>query len=324
MLKLIVAPKSALGGYISREFFFIIENLERRFGWKQLETWELANDHRTLRTILLDRLGSIPDVILFWEQYDVFTWRARELWRLGTQIGIWADDIHSFSEAARLGRVVPFVVADKVLAYANRFEEFYPFIRKGTELIWVPHSASADFVVPLNEKPERAVFLSGAMTGHYPLRRQMKALSEESRLPIILFDHPGYHCEFDHESDERVGRGYAKNIARHLAAFTDGLIYNYLVAKFFEIPAAGALLLGEERMQGALARLGFRDGIHYLAVGPENLKPRIEEALDPSNRKVIDEIRRQGQKLVLERHLAEHRARQIDEVFEGTGSQNWI
>lgn len=316
MLKLIVAPKSALGGYISREFFFIIEILERRFGWRHLETWELADDSRPLRTLFLDRLGNVPEVILFWEQYEVFTSRSSGLKQLGIQIGIWADDIHSFNEATHLSRVAPFVLADKVLAaYANRFEEFYPCVKKGADLIWVPHSASMDFVVPLNEKPESAVFLSGAMTSHYPLRREMKALYEKNSLPIVFFDHPGYHCGFDHESDERVGKSYAKNIARHLAAITDGLIYGYVVAKFFEIPATGALLLGEERMKGALGVLGFRDGVHYLSVGPENLKPRIEEVLDPRNRKDIDEIRRQGQKLVLDHHLVEHRAKQIDDVF---------
>jgi hypothetical protein len=143
----------------------------------------------------------------------------------------------------------------------------------------------------------------------------MKALYEENSVPIVFFDHPGYHCGFDHESDERVGKGYARKIAKYLAAMTDGLIYGYLVAKFFEIPATGALLLGEEKMKEALQALGFRDGVHYLAVGPENLKPRIEEALDPANRKEIDEIRRQGQKLVVDGHLAGHRAKQIDDVF---------
>jgi len=39
------------------------------------------------------------------------------------------------------------------------------------------------------------------------------------------------------------------------------------------------------------------------------------EALDPENRKEINEIRRRGQKLVLDRHLVEHRAKQIDDVF---------
>jgi hypothetical protein len=316
MLKLIVAPKSALGGYISREFFYIIEDLERRFGWRHLETWELAHDHRPLRTILLEKYGRIPEVILFWEQYHVFVLRGKELRRLGSQIGIWADDIHSFNDAVRLSRVAPFVLADKVLAaYANRFEEFYPFVRKGVNLVWVPHSASMDFAIPLNETPERAVFLSGAMSSHYPLRRHVKALYEENSVPIVYFDHPGYHCGFDHQSDERVGKGYAKKIARHLAAITDGLIYGYLVAKFFEIPATGALLLGEERVKDMLASLGFRDGVHYLSITPENLKPRIEEALDPKNRKEVDEIRRQGQELVLKRHLVEHRSKQIDDVL---------
>src|SRR5207247_8670613 len=111
-----------------------------------------------------------------------------------------------FSDAVRLSRVAPFVLADKVLAaYANRFEEFYPFISKGADLIWVPHSASADFVIPLTEAPEAAELISGAMTSHYQLRRRLKALHEESCLPIVFLEHPGYHCEFDHESDERVG-----------------------------------------------------------------------------------------------------------------------
>jgi hypothetical protein len=316
MFKLVVAPKSALRGYISREFFYIMLELERRFAWKHLETWELAHDRRPLRTILLEKYGTIPEVILFWEQYHVFLLRGKELQRLGSQIGIWADDIHSFNDTVRLSRIAPFVLADKVLATAaNQFEEFYPFIRKGADLVWVPHSASMDFVIPLNETPERAVFLSGAMTDHYPLRRELKALSEGSDLPIAFFEHPGYHCGFDHDSDARVGKGYAQQIARYLAALTDGLVYGYLVAKFFEIPATGTLLLGEERMKDSLANLGFCDGVHYLSINPENLKPRIEEALDPINRKEIDAIRRQGQMLVLKRHLVQHRAKQIDDVF---------
>ena len=317
MLKLVVAPKSALRGYISREFFYIIEELERRFAWKHLETWELAHDRRPLRTILLEKYGTIPEVILFWEHYHLFIIRGREFQRLGSQIGIWADDIHSFNDGVWLSRVAPFVLADKVLATAaNQFEEFYPFIRKGADLVWVPHSASMDFVVPLNETPERAVFLSGAMTDHYPLRRQLKALSEESGLPIAFFDHPGYHCGFDHDSDARVGNGYRKTDRQaHPREMTDGLIYGYLVAKFFEIPATGTLLLGEERMKDSLASLGFCDGVHYLSISPGNLKSRIEEALDPMNRKEIDAIRRQGQMLVLKRHLVQHRAKQIDQVF---------
>ena len=316
MLKLIVAPKSALGSYISREFFYIIEDLEQRFGWRHLESWELDYDKRPLRTILQERFGEIPTVILFWEQYHVFIRRARELQNLDSQIGIWADDLHWFNDSVRLSRVAPFVLADKLLAAAaNRFEDFYPFIRKGADLVWVPHSASADFVMSPNKSPEPAVFLSGAMTNHYPLRLQVNTLCMKKRLPIVSCAHPGYHCGFDHDLDGRVGKGYAKLIARHLAAFADGSIYGYVVAKFFEIPATGALLLGEERMKGALASLGLRDGVHYLSVGPENLEPRIVEALDPRNRKTIDEIRSQGHELVRKHHLVEHRARQIDEVF---------
>jgi Glycosyl transferases group 1 len=317
MLKLVIAPKSALGCYISREFFFIIETLEQRFSWRHLESCELAYDSRSLRTIFLDKLGEIPDVILFWEQFDTFVHRGRELCRLESQIGVWVDDIHSFNEAVRLNRAAAFVVADKILAtYANRFDEFYPYIRKGSNLVWLPHAASADFVLPLNMHPEPAVFLSGAMTSHYPMRRQMQALYEKGRLPIVLFEHPGYHCEYEHGNDDRIGSCYAKRVGRHLAAFTDGLIYGYLVAKFFEIPATGYLLLAEKKMADALASQGFTEGVHYISIAPESLAQSIEQTLDGRNREAIDKIRRQGQQLILERHLVEHRAQQIDDLFQ--------
>jgi hypothetical protein len=86
-----------------------------------------------------------------------------------------------------------------------------------------------------------------------------------------------------------------------------------VVAKYFEIPATGALLLADDAVSGPLRELGFVEYKHYLPVSQENLEERIQYVLDESNHEELDEIRRNGQQLVWERHKTTDRARQISQ-----------
>jgi Glycosyl transferases group 1 len=170
-------------------------------------------------------------------------------------------------------------------------------------------------MIPYNPDPSNSILLSGAVSAHYPLRQQMKWLHERGVRGIAYQRHPGYHCGHDYgREDGDVGRGYASRINSHLAAFTDSLSFNYVVAKYFEIPAAGALLLADDAVSGPLERLGFVKGRHYVPVSKENLEERVREVLDESNRSEVDEIRRRGQELVWARHKTSDRAMQINEV----------
>jgi hypothetical protein len=86
-----------------------------------------------------------------------------------------------------------------------------------------------------------------------------------------------------------------------------------VVAKYFEIPATGALLFADDAVSGPLRELGFEEYRHYLPVSKETLEDRIEYALDERNHNELDEIRRNGQELVWQRHKTVDRARQINE-----------
>jgi hypothetical protein len=103
-------------------------------------------------------------------------------------------------------------------------------------------------------------------------------------------------------------------INRYRAAFTDGSIYRYTVAKHFEIPAAGALLLAEGALAEPLRQLGFVAGEHYLATSGEDLEEQVRYILEEASDSELDPIRRRGQALVWERHKTSDRARLIDEV----------
>ncbi|HKQ53712.1 MAG TPA: glycosyltransferase [Pyrinomonadaceae bacterium] len=314
-MKLVVAQLGALRRYVSREFYYVIRELVDTHGWRHAETYSLRDGRRTIAELLLERFGELPEVILFWEGYDLLAHHALNIRRLASRRYILADDLHWPGELVRLRKFFSFAFCHAVLAtYGYAWEKFYPGLAGVKRVVWVPHSASPDFVVPYNPRPSNSVLLSGAVSPHYPLRQQLKRLHEEGGHGVAYHPHPGYHCGYDYERASDVGRRYAERINAHRAAFTDSLSFNYVVAKYFEIPATGALLLADDAVRGPLERLGFVAGRHYLPASQENLEERVRYVLDERNHAEVDEIRRRAQQLVLERHQTSDRARQINEA----------
>jgi hypothetical protein len=86
------------------------------------------------------------------------------------------------------------------------------------------------------------------------------------------------------------------------------------VAKFFEVPATGALLLADDTVSEPLSRLGFVAGRHYVPVSQKNLKSQIEYVLSESSHDELDQIRRNGYALVHKQHQTCDRARFINAV----------
>jgi hypothetical protein len=142
----------------------------------------------------------------------------------------------------------------------------------------------------------------------------MKALAQRRVYPIVYHSHPGYHCSYDYKRNQNIGIGFARKINRHRAAFTDSLKFGYVVAKYFEIPATGALLLADARVAPQLRELGFEENVHYVPVASEDLEEQVRFVLDPKNHARIDEIRKNAQMIVWERHKTSDRAKQIDEA----------
>lgn len=314
-MKLIISEMEDLRKYVSREFYYVLQELVEKHGWKQFETVRLWKNSKALKAQLRDEFGEMPETILFWESYDFINTRAEEILALDCRKAIFADDLHSWDEAMKRRKRIAYLMCDTVFAaYAYAVEEFFPNLSRLKKVVWIPHAASPDFVLPFNERAENAVLLSGAVNDHYPLRQRVKLLYDAQTYPIAYHPHPGYHCGYDYERDDRVGRGYASKLNRYLTGFADSPRYGYVVAKYFEIPATGSLLLADASVGEHFGRLGFIDGVHYVSVTSENLEERLAYVLDERHREEVDEIRRVGQALVWQRHRTCDRARRIDEV----------
>lgn len=306
----------SLSTYITREFYFIMQDLIRVHGWKQIEPPVLAQNPASAKATLLDLFGEAPEVILFWETYELCIDVMPAVVDLGCRACMFADDLHLLwgCESMRDAKLLGLSLCDPILSpYAYVFDEFFPELRGRKSVVWTPHSASPDFVLPFNERPENVILLSGAIGEPiYPLRCRMRDLEEAGRYPIVLQKHPGYREGYDYDHDPTIGVGYARNIHRCKAAFTDALTFRYVVAKHFEIPATGALLVADGIVSPQLEQLGFIENVHYIPVSAENLEERIVYVLDPGNSEEIDAIRRRGQELVLSVHKSSDRARLID------------
>jgi hypothetical protein len=313
-VKLIVAPLRALGHYISREFAFTIRKLIDSYHWKQVEFSHLSRVRKPLKEALLAEFGELPRVILFWEGYDFVNSRAREILALDCLKAIFADDLHSRTDEVRCARVAAYLLCDVVFsAYGDRFQVTFPEVCRLTRVIWAPHSASPDFLIPWNPQAENAVFVSGAVSRHYPFREAVRALHDTGRYAMTYQPHPGYHCGYDYATDSRVGADYARALNRHRVAFTDSSVHRYLVAKFFEIPATGALLLADRAVTQSLRQLGLFEDEHYVSVSPDDFEERVQHVLDEANHPQLDAIRRRAQALIWERHTTSNRARLIEE-----------
>jgi len=314
-MKLIVSNLEALSSYLSREFYYIMSDLVSIHGWRHVETGELLARGGNLADKLYLEFGELPEIILFWESYELIERHAADIYLLNCRKFVFADDLHWFDDHGRLKKSLAFALADGVLAtYGYCWDHFYPQFRGTKRVVWIPHAASPDFIVPYNPQAENFVMLSGATTSHYPLRQQLKGLHERGSYAIVYQQHPGYYTGYDYQNDENVGTGFARKLNSYRAAFTDNGVYRYVVAKYFEIPATGALLLADDAVSEPLSQLGFIKYQHYVPVSKENLEEQIQFVLDPKNHDELDQIRKAGQDLVWQRHRTSDRARQIDEA----------
>jgi hypothetical protein len=316
-MKLIVSPLRVLDHYISREFAYVIRELIEAYGWNHVETAALRADPRRLSEILRADFGEVPGVVLFWESYGLVCDRAAQIEELDCLKVVFADDLHrgTNQDTYRYSQLLAYMLCDVVLStYAYRVHDFFPEARNFAEVVWVPHAASPDFLLPFNEDAEDAIVLSGALSRAYPMRQTMKEIHDRGCYRIRHHPHPGYHTNYDHGHDHTVGPGYARVIGKYRVAFTDCLIHRYVVAKHFEIPAVGALLLADRAVVAPLDRLGFAADDHYVAASAEDLEEKIRYVLADSNRRKIDDMRRRAWSLVRQSHTTSDRARLIDDV----------
>jgi hypothetical protein len=322
---------------ILASFAHLFRLLERIYGWTVFTPPSPAAWRELLARSLAAR-GRAPDVVLFMEKLELaaefsrFRRSAEGAAFAATQVWVLLDDSHwhgrSEAEATahRAARAANLAEADVIVAtYAYTLPKYYPALDPA-RVLWLPHAASPEFVRALNPRPRAAALLAGARSKWYPLRQQAAALAGR-RADLVLHAHPGpfpaqeggaLHAQGLYATEPALRNKAARVLARefngHLACIADGLALRHTIAKLFEIPATGCLLVADDGLASSLAWLGFSPGVHYVPFNASTLERVLDAVLDPAHRAAVDEVRRNGQALVLTRHLIFHRAAALHEA----------
>jgi len=303
--------------YILQEWYDILTTLVEDFGVVNYIADYGDKEWDTIENKMVTQYGRSPDVILFVECQDILNslgHRGRSFRH--TKLVTFNDDLHQKNKE-RVELKNSLLIADKqLMCYAYNFNFFYPELYL-LKPIWIPHSFGKQFEsIPFNNNPETKVLLSGACSEYYyPLRYLIQKKIERGDSRIEYLEHPGY-AAIEGE------RTYAQKLNNYLICIGTGSKLHYSVAKIFEIPSIGSLLLLDTEMIPIMNQLGFIKDKHYVSFNKNNFDTVVDSLLDERNRLQVDQIRKQGYEFVRKFHSYKNRANTIITIFNSITTNN--
>jgi len=166
----------------------------------------------------------------------------------------------------------------------------------------------------------RRCLLSGHSSSYtYPLRAIIwQAINNGSGLhnKVHVMQHPRWwQNRRDLQSWEispRLGDDYGRTLGAYYCALTTASRYKYALMKYFEVPAAGALLLANDAPDVRLT--GLKAGRHFVPINKYNALKTIKYVLE--HRDEYEEIRKDGAAFVRHHHSVRNRAAQLEKLLE--------
>lgn len=198
--------------------------------------------------------------------------------RHGIRIVVWHDDIHRYwLRFAVASKRIAFVmeIADLVfLVYCNQAAKYWLYRKHMHKCVWMPWSVPDRYfdypTTPWQERKD-AILLSGRISRQYKLRNRIyEYISRHENLNVDILEHPSYDVK--NPLHRIIGIAFIEFLASYKYAIAT-TAYDYTVAKYMEIPAAGCLLIAEPTSD--LPQLGFRDGENCIMIARDNYKETL-------------------------------------------------
>jgi hypothetical protein len=135
----------------------------------------------------------------------------------------------------------------------------------------------------------------------YPLRNNVRDwMLNDSQLKIYKKSRIKGQNGSDHD-----GNAFNLILNQCKSAFTCSSSFNYTLMKYFEIPASGTLLFAEKTI--LYEELGFKDGVHYVAVNSSDYRDKISSYLSKNYEDVLNKITDNAKCFIHTHHTWNHR-----------------
>ena len=208
-------------------------------------------------------------------------------------------DIHAHDAAGVRRRELDFAGSDYVLSggiFAPRHPNYKYFDdRYRAQLVYLPNCVPDNKFLPklLDWHDRRCeTQLSGSVSEVYPYRLNAKPFT--TSLPALPREQ------------------YFAEIAKYKSGLTCNSILTYTVAKYFEIPWVGSLLIAPPIQDVEQELLGFNESNTMFTNDPKPIIDRVK--IDRSG--FFQEVTLQGASLVRKRHTAWHRLEYISRISD--------
>jgi len=206
-----------------------------------------------------------------------------------------------------------------LVTYYHQFSLRFPKYKKKFAffpLYFAPHSRYAK--LKLQEKPMMRCLLTGHRNPKiYPLRNWIarEITRKEYKDIFRVMRHPRWHDPSPikkWEINACINKSYAETLNKYFCSIATDSIYHYGLAKYFEIPAAGSLLLGVRTQD--IDKAGFVAWEHYVPISKVNIFAQVEAVLNESG--CFEKIRKDGCLFVRANHSVRNRIRQLQTLIE--------
>jgi len=152
--------------------------------------------------------------------------------------------------------------------------------------------------LPFNISLTMKCLLSGTVSWAYPLRSFIK----KNKTKDIKYVGKGAGYVKDR---------YARLINSYFCCVTSSGVSKVVLTKFFEIPAAGSLLL--TNTIDDFDRLGFVPGHHYVSITKKSVFTQISDCL--KNPDKYEHIRKRGMEFVRKNHSVDNRIKKLKKIL---------
>jgi len=217
-----------------------------------------------------------------------------------TKLIIFTGDLQCYDNQLCLdNKIKTFERCDLILSFSHEyFKKMYPQFLSKYEFFphfFSPYDRYAK--LPFNHNPKNKCLLCGfGYQPVYPLR----SFILDNQTLNIRYEPPIY-----------VREKYAELLHSYLCCVSTSSVFNYALAKCFEIMATGSLLLVNETED--FKKLGFIPYKHYLPINKINVFDAINYCIYYPNN--FASIRKAGMKFTRENHSIINRMEQFEEIL---------
>jgi len=244
------------------------------------------------------------DVVLMWAvPYHNRPGMIPGLLDLGkkTKLIMWSGDLQCYGNKNCLeNKLKVFERCDVIISQTNEyFIKMYPqYVYKNEIMLhfFSPHDRYTK--LPFNNTPKMKCLLSGS--------RNKDVYDFREYIVCSTFKH------VDYKSPIFKGDAYSNLLHSYFCSIATASIFNYVLAKYFEIPATGSLLLAQETQDLKIS--GLIPYKHYIPITNDDVFKKIDECIKhPDDYNII---RKAGMEFVRRNHSVVNRVDQLETILD--------